>query len=324
MTPQQIWIDELISRPCPLCTGLSHQTISSKMQHGLDLPTVICLTCGFVFTNPVPPHPIYERFYVEAYAQFYGHITPRPLGALLDKPLPHIQKWLDHIRSVRPLAQCRLLEIGPGQGLFLWWASQQGCEVMGLEPSPEFQVVLREANLPYVAGTLETADVEELGKFDVIAMFHVLEHFYDPNSALEKCHALLKPDGILVVEVPNILKPFRSLDHFFLRYVHPSNFSPSTLQRMLAKHQFETLLMDEGGAAWSTPQNLFGLTRRVETINRELSIPTQPVNEVLSHLAAYRRRWRLLQWRWAIHLTYYSLRRSFFRMARRIKRWLFR
>ena len=58
---------------------------------------------------------------------------------------------------------------------------------------------------------------------------------------------LLADGGILAVEVPNILKPFRSLDRYFLRYVHPSSFSPLTLETMLQKHGFQQRFVDEGG-----------------------------------------------------------------------------
>lgn len=316
-----IWTDDLIQRSCPLCTGSSHQIVSHQMQHGLNLPTVICLTCGFVFTNPIPPRPIYDRFYTEAYAQFYGHVSPRPVGSLRENLPTQIKNWLTQIESIHPLVGRKLLEIGPGQGLFLWWARQQGCDVLGLEPSPEFQATLQEANLPYVAGNLEMADRVELGTFDMVVMFHVLEHFYEPNSALERCHTLLKPGGILVLEVPNILKPFRSLDRYFLRYVHLSNFSPATLRAMLAKHKFEIVLTDEGGDNWTTPQNLFVIARRSEIMNGEFASPSQPAAQVLETLEVYRRRWRWpLQLFWAVRLAFYFSRRQFFRFAGRMKR----
>ena len=75
-------------------------------------------------------------------------------------------------------------------------------------------------------------------RFNLIVMIHVLEHFYDVNRAIVKCRDLLTDNGYLFIEVPNILKPFRSLDHYFLRYVHPVNYSPYTIKLLLSRHGF--------------------------------------------------------------------------------------
>ena len=92
------------------------------MQHGLDLTTVICNECSFVFTNPLPARETYERFYRDAYADYYGHITPVPEGSRLKTEPVSLTAKFKALEQARPLAGCRLLEVGPGPGLFLWWA----------------------------------------------------------------------------------------------------------------------------------------------------------------------------------------------------------
>ena len=212
------WTAETTPRSCPLCGGMQHSVISRKMQHRLDLTTVVCKTCGLVFTNPVPPRDVYESFYREAYAARYGHLYVRPQGLARTEMPPRVRQWLDWISACTPLAGSRLLEVGPGLGLFLWWAQREGADAVGLDLSRELCDALVQEGLHCICGSFETADLQ--GPFDVIVMLHVLEHFYEPNAALDRARTLLKDWGILVLEVPNIHKPFRSLESDSLRYVH--------------------------------------------------------------------------------------------------------
>jgi 2-polyprenyl-3-methyl-5-hydroxy-6-metoxy-1,4-benzoquinol methylase len=281
------------------------------MQYGLDLRTVICNECSFVFTNPLPARETYERFYQDAYADYYGHITPTPEGSRLKMEPVSLTAKFNRLEQTRPLAGCRLLEVGPGQGLFLWWAQRRGCKVLGVEPSPDFCRVLASAGLSHLQGTLKDVREEIHGRFDIIFMSHVLEHFYDPNEALEQCRQLLFDGGILAVEVPNILKPFRSLDRYFLRFVHPSSFSAETLVAMLEKHGFQPETIDEGGNDWRSPQSLFVLARKTDKMPAQPQLPPQRAEQVLDLLERYRRIWR-----WKLAPLWYG--RSLLLKARRI------
>ena len=290
------------------------------MQHGLDLTTVICSECSFVFTNPLPARETYERFYREAYADYYGHITPKPLRAVTTVEPPQFSKKFSLLTQSGALSGSRLLEVGPGNGLFLWWAQRRAYEALGVEPSPEFCSVLAAAGLPYLQGVLSDVRPGTHGLFDVIFMSHVLEHFYDPNEALQHCRSLLKENGNLAVEVPNILKPFRSLDRYFLRYVHPSSFSPRTLQALLAKHGFRPLHADEGGTDWRSPQNLFVIAEKQKVVpDQLLSVPGE-ADRVLHAIKNYRQKWhRWLALKWQARRLALTTRRLAARLGRPIK-----
>jgi SAM-dependent methyltransferase len=321
---KSFWTSKLVERSCPSCGGDKHQLVSQHMQHELNLNTVICTTCGFVFTNPLPEKSVYELFYTEAYADYYGHIAVRSLGNYRNQIPGFMQQRIDWISGVKKLTGRRLLEVGPGQGLFLGCAQQSGADVVGIEPSRAFFETLQEDGLPCVFGSLEQVDLTELGSFDVIVMIHVLEHFYDPNVALKRIWRLLNEDGLLVLELPNILKPFRSLDRYFLRYVHPSSFSPHTLDALLKKHGFEVEFMDAGGTDWRTPQNLFVIAQK-KNLSFQPSISPENWEEVILQLRKYQRAWCYWgQYRWMIYQMYITTRRLFFRLGRPIKRFLFR
>jgi SAM-dependent methyltransferase len=193
--------------------------------------------------------------------------------------------------------------------------------VLGVEPSPEFCRVLAEMGLPYLQGTLADVQCTTHEAFDVIVMSHVLEHFYDPNEALQQCRQLLAVGGILAVEVPNILKPFRSLDRYFLRYVHPSSFSPQTLVTALEMHGFQLQNLDTGGEDWRSPQHLFVVATKLPSATAARVRTTQPAEVVLRALESYRRRWAIsLAPRWYLRSSFLWARRIALCIARQLKR----
>lgn len=250
----------------------------------------------------MPNRSKYERFYVEAYADYYRDISPAPSGMLkTNEPKPIADK-LNGIERFIHLPGKRLLEVGPGNGLFLFWARKRGCDILGVEPSTDFCATLTEEQIPHLKGSFLEISAVEAGRVNLIAMYHVFEHFYDPSEALEHCRAILSPGGLLAIEVPNILKPYRSLDRFFLRYVHPSSFSPVTLRAMLERHGFQIRSQNEGGKDWRTPQNISVIASKERSMNSLFSVPWSEPDDVLHELNQYRKLWRSkLRYRWMLH-----------------------
>ncbi len=313
-----------MQRSCPLCGFSKSMTISCRMQYGLNLRTVICENCTFVYTNPVPPEEIYQRFYVEAYASYYGRIAAQPVQKLTKSMPASIKTIISKIELFGSISDKRLLEIGPGKGLFLYWANQVGCSAIGLEPSYDFYNLIRNAGLSCILGSIDNCDLHQLGKFDIVAMFHVIEHFLDPNLVLDRCRELLISDGLLVLEVPNILRPYRDLDTYFLRYVHPSNFSPATLKFLLNKHGFDVVLLEEEQYTWGSPENIFVISRKMESSISWDVVQFEHPKVIHKHLRQYRWKWRLIYAPiWYIRLWYFRLMRCIIQIAQIINgKWL--
>ena len=295
--------------------------LSDRMQYKLDLTTVICNQCSFVFANPIPTKESYDRFYQTTYSVYYGGIASRPEG---DKRLHipvGIKRRIEQIEQIRAISSRTLLEIGPGNGLFLWWASQKGCQVAGIEPSEDFCSRIQAEGLTCFHDLIENIDPSKLVKYDFVVMLHVLEHFIDPNSVLRRCRDLLKDNGLIVIEVPNILRPYRSLDRYFLRYVHLSYFSPQTLTLILRKHGFGVVFADNGDHDRLNPANLFVIAQKSEIIDGTL-IQTMPnANEVYHFLKRYRIEWMVFRAPvWYLHMWYHRIRRFAYKTARELKR----
>jgi SAM-dependent methyltransferase len=98
--------------------------------------------------------------------------------------------------------QPRVLDIGCGRGNLLRAFAALGCECHGVE-RPDFPAPANDPAIHYHLESL-TANSFEAGSFDLIVIWHVLEHLYEPAETLKLARGWLKPGGVLVVAVPNI------------------------------------------------------------------------------------------------------------------------
>lgn len=98
--------------------------------------------------------------------------------------------------------QHRLLEVGTGNGSFLWLMHHLGWEVEGLEPDPLAAQSAQETGLTIIPQTVEAANLSR-SHYDAIVLHHVLEHLPDHQSVVKKLVSSLKPGGVLVSISPN-------------------------------------------------------------------------------------------------------------------------
>lgn len=174
---------------CDLCGGTRLATVSSEAK------VVECLACGYRFVAPRPSQAEIASSYSEP--DFY-------VGWIEDEA-GRTRMWskrLDLLKRAGP--NVRLLDIGAGIGTFLSLARDRlGWEVTGTEVSTAAVGIARERYaLDLLLGSAE--DLALLpGSFDVITLWHVLEHVPSPSQTLKLCHDLLRPKGLLAIAVPN-------------------------------------------------------------------------------------------------------------------------
>lgn len=92
-----------------------------------------------------------------------------------------------------------LLDIGTGTGAFLLTAQSKGWTVTGVEPNEHARTKALQKNLTISDSITNLATK----RFDVITLWHVLEHLPDLGEALSQIYALLRPNGTLLIAVPN-------------------------------------------------------------------------------------------------------------------------
>jgi SAM-dependent methyltransferase len=134
------------------------------------------------------------------------------------------------------------LDVGANDGFFLHLARQSGWDVQGVEIAESAAAYAREVfDLDVFVGQLTEANFPDQA-FDVVTFWHVLEHVHDPLGHLQETYRILKPGGLLIVEVPNISSwqarlfgaRWRALD----TPRHLYHFSPDSLKAMLQKAGF--------------------------------------------------------------------------------------
>lgn len=93
----------------------------------------------------------------------------------------------------------KLLDVGAGTGEFLLRAKQKGWLVFGVEPGKKAAELSKEKGIP-LSETLE--EIKE-NNFDVITLWHVLEHLPDLENQIDLIQNKLKTGGVLIIAVPN-------------------------------------------------------------------------------------------------------------------------
>jgi SAM-dependent methyltransferase len=123
---------------------------------------------------------------------------PDRLSSLLEPTRRH---KLRH-KVVPARGALRMLEVGCGNGAFLYRHQALGWEAWGVELSRGEAERARAAGLNVQSGRIEDANLPR-GHFDLIVLLHVLEHLDDPAEVLRELAPLLAPGGQILIEVPN-------------------------------------------------------------------------------------------------------------------------
>lgn len=242
--------------PCNYCGSWDSRRLYSECyQIGggqVELGIVKCRKCDLVYVSP--------RLSPKATNYVYEGDT--------EMTISHNYCWngpadgqrfhgiLGRLRRIQPSGH--LLDIGCGVGQFLAEAKRQsGWTVVGLEPNKiAAETARRTVDCLVHDTTIDKAPLE-VGSFNVITLFGVLEHVHDPRGVLQHVHRLLKPGGVLAAYVPNFhylrLKDTGPVARF--RTGRPSNlypqehlfqYTPSSVSQMLKLTGFHCLRMDIG------------------------------------------------------------------------------
>ena len=149
-----------------------------------------------------------------------------------------LQKKLSWISSERKGAGA-ILDFGAGTGDFLLEAKKKGWKVEGVEPNSDARNLAKKKGV----SLNENLSAFENESFDVITLWHVLEHVPDLDAQIKELSRLLKKDGLLIIAVPN----FKSYDAYFYQEHwaafdvprHLYHFSRNAIRDIFKFHSFE-------------------------------------------------------------------------------------
>jgi len=235
---------------CPLCGSpdiKKHMEVKDYFLSGENFALFQCSQCEFVFTQSHPGKEDISSYYKSE--DYVSHSNTRKgvvnrlyhiaRGYMLGRKGKLIQRLIHRKPG-------KILDIGSGTGFFLNHMKEHGWDVMGIEPSEEGR------KFCWDQFALETGDEETFfslseDSFDVITLWHVLEHVQDLDEYMIKIRSILSKDGILLLALPNL----NSLDALIYKGKwaaldvprHLWHFSPSSFQKLATKNQFQLVKM---------------------------------------------------------------------------------
>jgi 2-polyprenyl-3-methyl-5-hydroxy-6-metoxy-1,4-benzoquinol methylase len=229
---------------CPICNSstfsdylevedyfLSHEVFSLQK----------CISCGFVFTNPRPTENDLGLYYQSE--EYISHSSSTE--SITDKIYYSVRNYTIKLKFKlinKHFKQGNILDIGCGTGEFLNYFKAKGWDTTGIEPN---ETARKTAIEKYGLDVHLENQLDKFKKssFEVITMWHVLEHVPDLNLRIEQLKSLIKENGVLIIAVPNIdSKDAKTYGKFWAALDVPRHlyhFNQSTIKKLFEKFGFD-------------------------------------------------------------------------------------
>jgi len=233
---------------CPICNNLNINLVFKTYDFSLtkeSFEILACPECDFQYTFPIP-----EKLNIGKYYNFPEYISHTDTKKGWLNRIYHMVRQLTLkqkaklIQSFFGIKKGKILDIGAGTGAFVNTMKTIGWEVVGLEPD----AASRSKALSTYGIQIEPQEtLFNLPKhnFDVITLWHVLEHVHELNDYLVSFNSLLNTDGKLIIAVPN----HTSFDAQYYKHMwaaydvprHLYHFSPQSMKELCSRHNFEII-----------------------------------------------------------------------------------
>lgn len=202
----------------------------------------LCNDCRLVFNKDT----FEQKFEEKKYDDFYEE-TGRRFFPIIEYVVIAFRFLKALVIAIRYPKAKSILDIGSGRGYMLFFLKKYfGFKTaIGTQVSrPAFLFSKNKLGLDVYDQDLLTIDFNSQ-QFDVITIFHVLEHLKNPDAYIAKINSLLKPGGKIIIEVPNFNSWTKKLTGCYWLGLdfqhHIFFFDPSTLKILLKKHNFNIL-----------------------------------------------------------------------------------
>ncbi len=239
-----------MNNKCPWCGSEKAQInlwLKDEFLSKEDFHICECLNCGLSYTMPRPNKEKIGEYYKSE--EYYSHqenkkgFIPRLYESVKKVNLKHKYKL-----ATQGLNIGKMLDIGCGVGDFLHTAEEHGWTCTGVEPSEDAKAI---AKAKTKANIINSEDMEKIpdATFDLITMWHVLEHVDDLKWQIEQLHRLTKTKGRIVIAVPN----YKSYDAQYYKELwaaydvprHLSHFNKNVLTKIFKSKNLELVRTDK-------------------------------------------------------------------------------
>jgi len=231
---------------CPVCNHCNVQIAIESQDFSLSqtpFSILHCNHCSFRFTSPVPNQDEIGQYY--KFNDYISHTDTKEgwmnqlYHFVRTKTLADKTKW---VQSLFTGYKGHILDIGAGTGAFAHAMQEKAWKVTGLEPDAVTREKAFEIHQLHLQSTEVIFNLPE-NEFEVITMWHVLEHVHALKPYLNQCFKSLKDNGRLIIAVPN----YTSFDaRYYKKYWaaydlprHLYHFSPKSMSILLNEMEFE-------------------------------------------------------------------------------------
>ncbi len=233
---------------CPLCSSGNPEHFLECEDHFLThekFNLAKCPACGFLFTKDPPSETAIQSYYESA-----DYISHDDKATGLVNAIYRVVRSVmlgrkrNLVKKLTQLNNGSVLDIGSGTGYFLSEMKRSGWKVKGIEINPKARHFSVES-LGLDVISPDAIDSLPESEFDCITLWHVLEHFHDPDGYVREVRRMLKPSGICIIALPNSHSPdAKHYGNFWAAYDVPRHlwhFSPSTFRKFSEKNGFDLL-----------------------------------------------------------------------------------
>ena len=160
-----------------------------------------CKDCGLLYTTPRPNKDEIGKYYKSD--EYYSHQENKEgfIPKVYEK-VKSINLTNKYTIATEKTKKGKILDIGCGVGDFLHTMEQHGWEGTGVEPSEEAKAIAKNRIKAQLLSSEEQENLTE-GSFDVITMWHVLEHVDALRWQIQQLYRLCKPGGRIIIALPN-------------------------------------------------------------------------------------------------------------------------
>lgn len=231
---------------CPVCKSEDFEYVFDVKDYTVSQESFRichCNNCTLRFTNPIPKQESIGKYYQSE--EYISHSnTSKGLINRVYKIVRNrtLQEKRNLIMQSTQVERGRILDIGCGTGEFLSTLKKKSWNVTGIEPDEGArQMAINNFGISVFPAEELMGLAEE--KYDALTMWHVLEHVHELDAYIEKIRKLIKPDGLVVIAVPN----YNSHDAEVYEKVwaaydvprHLYHFTKQSMSTLLGRHKMK-------------------------------------------------------------------------------------
>lgn len=228
---------------CPICSSTEQTEFADITDHFLtkEVFTIVkCKKCSFLFTNPRP-----SQSEISSYYHSENYISHKTSKLTLFSKAYAIARSFSLCKKHSLISKFKqpgkILDIGCGTGEFLKFMKHKSWEVTGIEPADSPRAFARNN---YALEVYDEQKLDDLppNHFDVITLWHVLEHVTRLDVRMRQIKRLLARDGLIIIALPNHESwDAKKYDTFWAAWDTPRHlyhFSQKTVEILLSKNDF--------------------------------------------------------------------------------------